>query len=117
MSRVLLVEDDDLVARAFARMLRGHEVHRVSSRVAARAAIAREMWDVIVFDLSMAGPPAELIGRLPVHAAQAVLWVTGAQLGDDRVVAAKATGRPVAQKPIAPAALRAFVEAVAARRL
>jgi ActR/RegA family two-component response regulator len=96
--RVLIVEDDDLVYRAFARILRRFYVKRASTRTLAWR-FAGEAWDCIVCDLSLVSP--RYLDRLTPEQRTRVVWVTGYPAGSPQWLQAEVTGRPVLAKPIA----------------
>jgi CheY-like chemotaxis protein/anti-sigma regulatory factor (Ser/Thr protein kinase) len=115
--RVLVVDDEPLVGRSLARLLRtGHDVTVLESAAEAhRRLAAGERWDAVLCDLMMPGLSGmELEDRLRADAPDVVariVYMTGGAF-TDRARAFLDGGRPWIEKPIDPAALR---DAVAAR--
>ncbi len=117
--RVLVVDDEPLVARSLARLLAAHDVTIVTSaaEVLTRA-VSGERWDVVLCDLMMPEMDGmELEQRLSVEAPDVVariVYLTGGAF-TERTRQFLGNGRPHLDKPIAPAVLRAKVaERVAA---
>jgi two-component system NtrC family sensor kinase len=120
--RVLVVDDDALVARSIARSLGPDvETHIAGDAAAALAYLAQgAKVDAIVLDVTMPGESgvalhARLAEAHPALAARCV-FVTGGFLDDKARVAAAATGLPVLAKPVPAAELRAAVGAAARAR-
>jgi signal transduction histidine kinase/CheY-like chemotaxis protein len=117
--RVLVIDDEALVARSLARLLAAHDVTVLTSAVDVLArATAGERWDVVLCDLMMPEMDGmELEQRLSQEAADLVpriIYLTGGAF-TDRSREFLGAGRPHLEKPIAPAVLRAKVaERVAA---
>ena len=118
--RVLVVDDEPLVARSVARLLAAeHEVTTLTSSLEAlRRAEAGERWDLVLCDLSMPELSGmELARRLAVVAPELsarLLFLTGGAVTEEAQAFLEA-GRPCLEKPIDPATLRARVrQAVAA---
>jgi CheY-like chemotaxis protein len=117
--RVLVIDDESLVARSLARLLAAHEVTVLTSAVEALSrAVAGERWDVVLCDLMMPEMDGvELERRLAVEAPDLVpriVYLTGGAF-TDRSRDFLAGGRTHLEKPVAPAVLRAKVaERVAA---
>lgn len=120
--RVLVVDDEPMVARSVARILSGeHDVTALtSSREALRRAEAGERWDLVLCDLMMpelsgmelsrrlAGAAPELAGRM--------VFLTGGAFTPESQ-AFLAAGRTWLEKPIDPGLLRASARrAVASAR-
>ena len=106
--KILIIDDDALVVRALARMLRAHEVLAATSAKEALAMIrAGRNFDVILCDLNMPGMTGrelylELEECAPDEAARVVFTSGGAC---NAVDAAFAQTRPVVMKPFDKAAL------------
>ncbi len=122
--RVLVVDDDPVVARSVARVLSGeHDVVVVtSSREALRRAEAGERWDLVICDLMMPELSGmELSRRLvavaPELGPRLVFLTAGAYTVEAQDFLA--SGHPCLEKPVDPAELRARAAAVvrAARAL
>jgi PAS domain S-box-containing protein len=113
--RILLVDDEPLVARAAERVLAGYEVVAVTSAVdALRRLEAGERYDAVVCDLMMPEMTGmELHARVaasqPAVAARFV-FVTGGAFTERTVDFLRETTVPWVEKPFAPAILRAAVE-------
>ena len=114
--RVLVVDDEPLVARSLARILaRAHDVTTLTS---AREALARaeagERWDLVLCDLMMPELTGmELARRLAEVAADLVprlVFLTGGAYTRE-AQDFLAAGRPYLEKPVDPVALRARAEA------
>jgi PAS domain S-box-containing protein len=114
--RVLVVDDEPLVGRSLARLLRTtHDVTVLESAAEAhRRLAAGERWDAVLCDLMM----PELSGmdleeRLRADAPDVlprIVYMTGGAF-TDRARAFLAAGRPCIEKPVEPAALRAAIAA------
>jgi len=113
-ARILVVDDEQLVAEAIERVLsEHHDVVAVGSGRAALARLAESRFDVVVCDLlmpEMSGADfwAELHRRDPALAACTVV-VTGAGLLDDARNAMGGFAGPIIEKPFTAADLRAAV--------
>jgi PAS domain S-box-containing protein len=113
-ARVLVVDDEPLVGKSLARLLRKeHEVEVVtSSREALRRAEAGERWDLVLCDLMMPELSGmDLEDRLAQVAPDLVprmLYLTGGAF-TDRSRGFLDAGRPYLEKPVDPALLRARV--------
>ncbi len=118
--RVLVVDDDQLVARAVARMLaNAHDVEVLTSaREGARRIEAGERWDVVLCDLIMPDMTgmalAERLARTAPEMLPRLVFVTGGAFTEgSRAFLESGTWR-VLEKPIDPAALREVVGAAGA---
>ena len=115
-STVLVIDDEPLVARSLARLLRsGHDVTVLeSAAVAHRRLAAGDRWDAILCDLMMPGMSGmDLEDRLRSDAPDAVariVYMTGGAF-TERARAFLGEGRPCIEKPVEPAVLRAAVAA------
>ena len=117
--RVLLVDDEELVARAFARVLR-HDAD-VTVEVDSTLALARiargDRFELVISDVMMRGMNGlELFERV-LECAPAIrfIFMSGGMDGalELRILA---TGQPLLQKPIAPADLLQLLRQLAPRR-
>jgi CheY-like chemotaxis protein len=113
--RVLVIDDDPMVARSLALILAAHSVDVVHSGADALARIARgSQYDVILCDVmmpSMTGP--EFLARLLVAApaeAERVVFVTGCALLPEVRRLLDRVSNPCLEKPVNIDALRALVE-------
>jgi len=102
--KVLVVDDDPLVARTLARLLRQHDVRVAIGGIAALDALEEELVDVVLSDVMMPdldGPMlhAEIAARWPALARR-FAFVTGAPRGSSVIRALDQTGRPVLHKPV-----------------
>jgi two-component system response regulator FlrC len=105
--RVLIIDDEQALAKALARQLSGrYDVDTVSTASDALAELGVHAYDVVVCDLRMpdqSGPSIydAIVARSPRQAAR-FIFTTGGSYGDvdDEIHArAQATGRPVLEKP------------------
>ncbi len=115
--RVLVVDDDELTARAIRRTLApAHDVTVVRSALHALDAIARgERYDVLLSDLDMPGLGGvglheRLRAIAPELAARTVL-MTGGMLGDDVAAYVERAGCAVLEKPFGAEQVRAAIRA------
>jgi CheY-like chemotaxis protein len=117
--KVLVIDDDALVARSLARLLSAHEVTVLASAAEAlERAAAGERWDVVLCDLMMPEMSGmeleERLGSAAPDLVSRIIYLTGGAF-TERSRAFLAAGRPHLEKPIEPAILRARVaERVAA---
>lgn len=119
-ARVLLIDDEPLVARSLARLLAPRTVEVVTSGQAALAACRAGAFDAIVCDLMM----PEITG-MELHAqlrdaapalADRMIFMTGGTFTADATAFVAQVGNPVLTKPVDAAQLRAAVDAAATRR-
>lgn len=117
MTRVLIADDEPLVANAFARLLSsdGHDVETVPDGLAALAVLTREPFDVVVSDIAMPQMTGiELLRALRRHGSTVpVVLVTGVPAVQSAIEAVELGAVRYLPKPIDPDALRRVV-AVAA---
>src|SRR6266849_5634277 len=112
--RILLVEDDPLVARAVQRTLaRDHEVVFVESGRAALQELAREKFDLVISDLMMPEMTgmdlhAELLRTHP-EMARRMIFVSGGAFTDAAREFLRRIPNPQIEKPFDPQRLRALV--------
>ena len=116
-ARVLIVDDDQLVARALSRLLARHEVVLAPSAEAALALFGSREFDLVLCDVMMPGLDGpQLYARVsPGLAARFVFITGGAFTPSTRDFMAK-THVPVLTKPIDRARLNELVAAGIARR-
>jgi CheY-like chemotaxis protein len=114
-ARILIVDDDESVGRALYRSLSEYEVVVQSSPVDAVALLDRgERFDVILSDLAMPSMSGcdllvAIRGLAPEQAGR-VVFLTGGARDQETEELLAATGQPVLNKPLAPKALREFIE-------
>jgi len=117
--RVLIIDDEELVTRSFARVLgRDHHVTACSSAADALCRVSSgETWDVILCDLQMpVMDGAEFCERLEhvrPDLMPRLVFITGGAFTPRIRAFLKRTKRPTALKPIGPDELRALVCRVA----
>ena len=114
-ARLLIVDDDERLAEALARLLRAYDVVVHLNAMDALARLHRgERFDVIVSDVIMPGMSGcdlyTEIQQLAPDQAKRVVFLTGGSIdrGTEEFVAA--IGQPVLAKPFAAKELRAFIE-------
>jgi len=117
--RVLIVDDEPLVARAVARVLAAHEVEVVNSASTALARLrAGERFDVVVCDLLMPDVTGmDLHGALVIErpeVADRLVFLTGGAFTDRAREFVDKVGARVLEKPVDAKALRSAVAQVAA---
>jgi DNA-binding NtrC family response regulator len=119
--RVLIVDDEQALAKALARQLSGrYDVDTVSTASDALAELSVHAYDVVVCDLRMpdqSGPAIyeAIVARSPRQAAR-FIFTTGGSYGDvdDEIHArAERTGRPILEKPFDGASFESLVAEVA----
>ena len=117
--RVLIVEDDDDVARLIGDDLRraSHTVDRVEGVDDACYAARQVAYDLLIVDRSLPdGDGLDLVRRLRADGLQApVLMLTARRSVADRVAGLEAGADDYLVKPFAPAELRARIAALARR--
>jgi CheY-like chemotaxis protein len=117
--RVLIIDDEELLIRSFARILgRDHDITALSSATEAlRQAAAGESWDVILCDLQMPVVDGveffERLHRSRPDLAARVAFVTGGAFTPRAQSFLERNTRPTAQKPVEPEGLRALVRQIA----
>lgn len=122
-ARVLIVDDELMVATALVRVLTrdGHEATAVGSADAALAILFDREFDLVLCDLMMPGKGGmdlyeEVLARSPVIAARFV-FITGGAFTDESRARIERGPRPVLGKPPDLAALRAHVADALRRRV
>lgn len=117
--RILIVEDDLLVARQIAAELTedGHDPKTVHSGEAALEEVGKGSFDLIVLDVRLPGIDGfELLGRLrEQHLASRVLLLTGRSAVEDRVTGLQLGADDYLPKPFAMRELVARVRALGRR--
>jgi PAS domain S-box-containing protein len=119
--RVLIVDDEQALAKALARQLSDHwDVDAVSNARDALAELAVRRYDVVVCDLRMPDQSGPAIyeatkARSPRQASRFVFTTGGSLAAEDDEIhrRAEATGRPILEKPFDGASFEALVEQVA----
>ncbi len=119
--RVLVIDDESLLARALARILaRDHDVEALTSAAPAADRIAAgERWDVILCDLLMPGMTgmdlAERVAQDAPGLLPRLVFITGGACTERSRLFLERGGFPSLEKPIEPRVLREAVEDVARR--
>ncbi|MER5671993.1 response regulator transcription factor [Pseudonocardia alni] len=116
--RILVVEDDDRVARGLVRALlrAGYRVVRAADVAEAYEAIAEQVPDLALVDMGLPdGHGSAVVRRLRDHPATGVLIVTAQDGETDRVVGLRAGADDYVVKPFSLAELLARIEAVSRR--
>jgi PAS domain S-box-containing protein len=117
--RVLVVDDESLVARSLARILgRDHDVEALTSPTAAVGRIAGgERWDVVLCDLLMPELTgmdlAERVAKDAPDLLPRLVFMTGGACTERSRLFLEQGGFPSLEKPIEPAMLRAAIERAA----
>lgn len=117
--RVLIIDDEELLVRSFARILgRDHDITALSSASEAlRRAASGETWDVILCDLQMPVVDGveffERLHRTRPDLTTRVAFVTGGAFTPRAQSFLERTTRPTAQKPVEPEGLRSLVRQIA----
>ena len=118
--RVLIIDDEELLMRSFARILaRDHDVTALCSAAEALRRIAEgESWDVILCDLHMPVVDGveffERLHRTRPELVTRLAFVTGGAFTPRAQSFLERNTRPMAQKPVEPEGLRALVRQIAA---
>jgi CheY-like chemotaxis protein len=118
---VLLVDDEPLVGRAVARMLREFDVDLETSATGALARLrGGDRYDAFICDLMMPDATGmDLQARVAEEDAAAgarFVFVTGGAFTDRARAFVASTRAPVLEKPVDPSALKAAVRAAASRQ-
>ncbi|MEQ3551818.1 response regulator transcription factor [Pseudonocardia nematodicida] len=116
--RILVVEDDDRVARGLVRALlrAGYRVVRAADVAEAHALIAEQPPDLALVDMGLPdGHGSAVVRRLREHPATGVLVVTAQDGETERVVGLRAGADDYVVKPFSLAELLARIEAVSRR--
>jgi signal transduction histidine kinase/BarA-like signal transduction histidine kinase len=118
--RVLLVEDDAVVADVIAGLLRqrGHEVEVVGDGLLALAELARASFDVMLLDLDLpvmdGFQVARMVRRMASAAAMPIVAVTARSAGDEGEAVREAGMDGLLRKPLTGDGLAAALDSVAA---
>lgn len=111
MARVLLLDDEALVRRAFARSLRSHDVVEVTTVQEACQQVTEQPFDALLLDVHLyGGTSADLLDWLVVHHPSLLVrtaLLTGATLPGDLILP---RGVRVVGKPLGIDDLRKLVE-------
>jgi DNA-binding response OmpR family regulator len=116
--RILVVEDNDRVARGLTTALRqhGYDVRRVATAEAALAPNAATAVDVVLLDLGLPDADGlEVCRRLRDHEGVAVIAVTARGTEQDRIIGLRRGADDYVVKPFSIGELVARIEAVARR--
>ncbi len=112
-ARVLVVDDDVLVAKAMQRLLPGHHVHVARSGREALGLCERETFDLVVCDVMMPGVSGvEVFERLCARDRawrDRFVFVTAGAFGAETLEALERTGVPTIAKPLDPTMLETIV--------
>lgn len=114
--RVLLVEDDTVVAEVIAGLLRqrGHEVRVVGDGLLALAELTRARFDVMLLDLDLpvmdGFQVARMVRRMESLAAMPIIAVTARSAGDEGEATRQAGMDALLRKPLTGDALAAALE-------
>lgn len=117
--RVLIIDDEELLIRSFARILsREHDITALSSAAEAlHRAASGESWDVILCDLQMPVIDGveflERLSRTRPDLVARVAFVTGGAFTPRAQTFLERTTCPTAQKPVEPNGLRTLVRQIA----
>lgn len=119
--RVLVVDDEPLLARSLSRLLGGeHDVVAVSSGLAALELLRTgERFDVLLCDLRMPGMSGielyERVGASMPEVTERMVFFTGAAFSSDVRAFLRSVQNEHVEKPFDPPALRALVRRFVAR--
>jgi CheY-like chemotaxis protein len=121
-ARVLVIDDDESVARSLGRLLGDHEVEVVTEgTIALERLLARDnVYDLVLCDLAMPGLPgaeifAEVERRAP-DAASRFVFITGGAIDTAARELLARQGTRYLVKPVDRGALRELVDAAALER-
>jgi PAS domain S-box-containing protein len=111
--RLLIVDDDPVVARSLGNLLRGHDVATAFSPAEAIAALEQHDVDCIVCDLAMPGGGGrhvfEYLQALRPELTSRFIFLTGGAQSDETVTFLETAARPVLHKPVAARTLRGAI--------
>lgn len=112
--RILIVDDEEMLATALARSLRGHEVHTANHGVEALEASSATRFDLILCDLIMPGMTGMEVFEAMVVQDPSVrrrfVFMTGATLTEDARAFAEQADAPVLEKPFSRSDLVAVLD-------
>jgi DNA-binding NtrC family response regulator len=115
MARVLVLDDEQLIRRAFGRALRQYEVHEASSCQEARALIEENNFDALVLDVQLGRETSEhlveWIAAQHPHLVSRIVLLSGATIPPDFFFPKGARFQP---KPVGVVDLRALVASLVA---
>jgi signal transduction histidine kinase len=110
--RVLVVDDEPALLRAFKRMLRDHEVTTAPSGTRALELLEAGEFDLVLCDVMMPGMSGtELHRRVPESVARLFVFITGGAFDDAEAEYLERSGQPTLAKPVDPDALLAIMDA------
>ncbi len=114
-ARILIVDDEEKLARAMQRLFRDYDVVvNLSAQSALDRILRGERFDLILSDVGMPQMSGcsfyDEIRRVAPEQASNVVFVTGGSADERTEKALAATGQPVLMKPFDPKELRSFVE-------
>jgi CheY-like chemotaxis protein len=114
-ARILIVDDEEKLARAMQRLFRDYDVVvHLSAQGALDRIVRGERFDLILSDVGMPHMSGcrfyDEIRRVAPEQASSLVFVTGGSADESTEKAVAATGQPVLMKPFDPKELRAFVE-------
>jgi CheY-like chemotaxis protein len=114
-ARVLIIDDDPLVAVTLQRLLREHRTEVASSAHDALARLAAgERYDVVLCDLMMPGTDGAQFYAELEHVApecrERIIFVTGGAFTDKARAFLDSVPNEVVEKPFDPSKLRALVQ-------
>lgn len=114
MAHILMVEDNDLVAEVFARVLAGagHDVDHSISGQGAAYRIVHNQYDLVLMDVALPGPPGDTVASAmrDLGFDGPIVVLTGGALSMDAAEARHAHFAEVLRKPIMPADLVVAIE-------
>jgi DNA-binding NarL/FixJ family response regulator len=110
---VLVIEDDDLVARSYSRVLRakGFSVTRAATVGEARTALRAAAWDAVLLDLSLPdGSGEDLLPKIRCHLPTAKIAVISGQVDSEKIVSLHGKVAVALPKPVSSASLVELVQ-------
>ncbi len=116
-AQILIIDDDKMVARSLARMLKEHQTTVVYDGMAALALLAKDSaFDVVFCDLMMPGlSGAKVFERMQAefpHLCERVVFVTGGVFSESIQHFLSTCGAPCLNKPFSKAALLQAIDNV-----
>ncbi|GEJ58153.1 PAS domain-containing hybrid sensor histidine kinase/response regulator [Anaeromyxobacter diazotrophicus] len=119
-ARILVVDDEPMVARAVARILAMHDVTVLNSAPAALEQLQQAAYDVVLCDLMMPDMSGmelhERLGPASATPSDRLVFITGGAFTPQARDFLARVPNPRVEKPFEPAALRALVDGLVARR-
>jgi CheY-like chemotaxis protein len=116
-ARVLVIDDEELMARAVQRLLGSeHDIEATTDPTAAVARVrAGERFDVILCDLMMPGMTGidvhQAVAAIDAEQARRMVFMTGGAFGARAAAFLEQVDNPRIEKPVDRAALRALIRA------